>query len=275
MSITGKKINVHGIDLNVYIEGEGPPVLLLHGFPDSNELWRGIIPLLVSAGYQVIAPDQRGFGESDAPVGSKHYDMDQIASDSIALLNALGIEKAHLVGHDWGAMIGWTLACNYPEHFYDYTAISVGHLEAYKRAGWEQKRKGWYVLAFQLRFIAEMMFSAFNWAIFRKFARHHAECDHWIKDLSRPGRFTASLNWYRANGKKLFSSKTPNCIIPVMGIWSEHDMALAEDQMVNSANYVDNNFRYERLDGYSHWVPIDAPDEVSALILDFIGNDQP
>jgi pimeloyl-ACP methyl ester carboxylesterase len=86
MSIPGQRIEVNGIHLNVYVEGEGPQVLLLHGFPDSNYLWRGVIPHLVQAGYRVIAPDQRGFGESAAPEGKEHYDMGVIAKDAIALL---------------------------------------------------------------------------------------------------------------------------------------------------------------------------------------------
>ena len=270
MSISGKQIYVNGVNLNVHIEGEGTPILLLHGFPDSNALWRDVIPLLVEAGYQVIAPDQRGFGESDAPTGVKNYRIDKIVDDAIALLNALGIEKAHLVAHDWGAIIGWNLACKYADRFYSYAAISVGHPRAYATAGWEQKRKAWYTVFFQLRYIAEAVTKARDWAVFRKFTARHPEIEHWIRDLSRPGRLTASINWYRANLLRVLFGRSSRCAIPVMGIWSSDDVALAEDQMINSARYVDNSFRYERLDGYSHWIPLDAPDDTGALILDFI-----
>ena len=118
MSIKGKTLRVNGIDINVAIEGEGPAVFLLHGFPDSSALWRDVMPVLVEAGYQVIAPDQRGFGESDAPLGVKQYRMVTIVSDAITVLDALGISKAHLVAHDWGAIIGWTLAGQHGERFY-------------------------------------------------------------------------------------------------------------------------------------------------------------
>lgn len=269
MSIQGTSMEINGLNLNVVVEGEGAPVLLLHGFPDSNYLWRDVIPFLVDSGYRVIAPDQRGFGTSDAPEGKEHYDMDLIASDAIAVLDTLKIQKAKLVAHDWGAMIGWLLAGTYPERFESYTAVSVGHPKAYASAGFEQKRKGWYVLFFQLGGIAEKVFMADDWSLFRKTVNDHPEMDHWIEDLSRPGRLTAAMNWYRANLTKLWKADFPRVRIPVFGIWSTDDVALAEDQMINSAEYVDAQWRYERLEGVSHWVPVDAPGTLGRLLVDF------
>jgi pimeloyl-ACP methyl ester carboxylesterase len=269
MSIQGKNMEINGLNLNVLIEGEGEPVLLLHGFPDSNYLWRGVIPRLVNSGYKVIAPDQRGFGMSDAPEGKENYDMELIAKDAVAILDALNISEAKLVAHDWGAMIGWLLAGTYPERFESYTAVSVGHPKAYASTGFEQKKKGWYVLFFQLGGIAEKVFMAENWSLFRKTVDNHPEMDHWIEDLSRPGRLTAGMNWYRANLSKLWKAEFPRVKIPVFGIWSTEDVALAEDQMIGSAEYVDAQWRYERLEGVSHWVPVDEPDKLSSLLLNF------
>jgi len=269
VSIQGKILRINDIDINVLIEGEGPALFLLHGFPDSNALWRNVIPALLAAGYQVIAPDQRGFGESDALRGVKHYRIATIVSDAIAVLDALGIAKAHLVAHDWGAVIGWILAGQHGERFYSYTALSVGHSAAYKAGAWEQKRKAWYTVFFQLPVIAEAIFKAWNWAAFRKLVRHHPETEHWIEDLSRPGRLTASINWYRANLVKLYTADYPRVSIPVMGVWSTDDLALAEDQMVNSERFVDNRFRYERVNDCSHWIPLDEPQVVTTLLLDF------
>jgi len=269
MSLQGRTMEINGLNLNVVVEGEGEPVLLLHGFPDSNYLWRGVIPRLTKAGYRVIAPDQRGFGMSDAPEGKENYDMELIAKDAVALLDALNIAKAELVAHDWGAMIGWLLAGTYPERFESYTAISVGHPKAYLSAGLEQKKKGWYVLFFQLSGIAERIFMAKNWSLFRKTVHDHPEMDHWIKDLSRPGRLTAGMNWYRANLSKLWKAEFPRVKIPVFGIWSTGDVALTEDQMIGSAAFVDAPWRYERFEGVSHWIPVDVPDKLSDLLLDF------
>ncbi len=269
MSIKGRSMKINNLNLNVLIEGEGEPVLLLHGFPDSNYLWRGVIPNLTDSGYKIIAPDQRGFGLSDAPEGKKNYQIELIAKDVIAILDQLNINKVKLVAHDWGAMIGWYLAGTYPDHFKSYTAISVGHPSAYASAGFEQKKKGWYVLFFQLGGIAEKVFMADNWSIFRKTVNNHPEMDHWIEDLNRPGRLTAGMNWYRANLSKLWKADFPRVKIPVLGIWSTEDVALAEDQMITSAQYVDASWRYERLEGVSHWVPVDDPDRLSRLLLNF------
>ena len=267
-------MEINGLNLNVVVEGEGEPVMLLHGFPDSNYVWRDVIPLLVKAGYKVIAPDQRGFGESDAPEGKEHYDMELIAKDAIAILDALDIKKAKLVAHDWGAMIGWLLAGTYPERFESYTAISVGHAKAYAAAGLEQKKKGWYVLFFQLEGIAEKVFMANDWAIFKKTVNNHPEVEHWIKDLSRPGRLSAGMDWYRANLSKLWKADFPRVSIPVFGIWSSDDVALAEDQMINSAAYVDAVWQYERIENVSHWIPVDAPEVLSEIIIDYFKKSQ-
>ena len=269
MSLQGTNMEINGLNLNVLVEGDGEPVLLLHGFPDSNYLWRGVIPHLVQAGYRVIAPDQRGFGRSDAPEGKENYDLELIAKDAIALLDMLNIKKAKLVAHDWGAMIGWFLAGTYPDRFENYIAISVGHPKAYAAAGFEQKLKGWYVLFFQLEGIAEKAVMAKNWTLFKKTVHDHPEVDHWIEDLSRPGRLTAGMNWYRANLSKLWKFEFPRVEIPVFGIWSSDDVALAEDQMIGSAAFVDAPWRYQRLEGVSHWVPVDVPDKLSELIINF------
>ena len=270
VTMQGKKIALGGVELNVQVTGEGPAILLLHGFPDSNALWRDVTPLLVAAGFQVIAPDQRGFGASDAPKGARNYRIEYIVRDAIDLLDSLGIEKAHLVGHDWGAVIGWFLAGEHSDRFHSLTAISVGHPRAYANAGLEQKRKGLYTFFFQLRGLAEWYLSANRFARFRKWVRDYPEADRWISDLSRPGRLSAALGWYRANLRRMLTGSHPRCPLPTLGIWSSRDFALAEGQMTRSREFVDAEWRYERLEGFSHWIPLEAPRELSALILAFI-----
>ena len=173
------------------------------------------------------------------------------------------------MAHDWGAVIGWLLAGQHGERFYSFTALSVGHPAAYIAEGWEQKRKAWYTVFFQLRGITEAILKTRNWLLLRKLLNYHPEMERWIEDLSRPGRLTASLNWYRANLWELYSADFRSVSIPVMGIWSSDDIALAEDQMINSKQFVDNSFRYERVDDCSHWIPLDKPQDVARLLLDF------
>ncbi len=271
MSIKGQQLSINGINMNVLVEGEGAPVLLLHGYPDSISIWRNVIPNLVAAGHQVIVPDQRGFGLTDAPEGKENYTMDKIMADALAILDHLGLDKVQLVGHDFGAIVGWFLATNHPERFISYTAVSVGHPIAYGTAGLEQKQKAWYTLFFQFEGFAEQAAQADDWALFRMLMETSSDLEEILVDMSRPGRLTAGMNWYRANVFDLLTGAipAPNATIPVMGIFGQDDVGLVVEQMENTVNFCDAGFRFERIDG-GHWLPIDAPQVVSDLIIDFI-----
>ena len=272
-SVSAMIISANGIQLNVEVTGEGPPVLLLHGFPDSLRMWDEVTPQLVSAGFQVIAFDQRGFGQSYAPQAVSDYKVRTIVEDAIGLLERLAInEKVRLIGHDWGALIGWKLAIEHPHLIESFIAISVGHPNSYRTAGFEQKKKGWYVLAFQLRGIAELMMSANNFGRLRKLSSNQKETERWITDLSRKGRLTAALNWYRANFSELLMAPISDCMVPVMGVFSTGDVALTEEQMTNSKKYVQNFWRYERVENCGHWIPTEEPDLLSQLIIDWFNN---
>ncbi|HEY3493748.1 MAG TPA: alpha/beta fold hydrolase [Polyangiaceae bacterium] len=264
------RISVDGIELNVRVEGQGEPVVLVHGFPDSSELWRLLTPRLVSAGFRTIALDVRGFGESDAPVGKRHYRLARLADDVLAVMDAFGIEKAHLVGHDWGAATAWFLAGTRPERFHTLTALSLGHARAYLAAGIRQIVRAWYIVLILVPFVAEAVARAWSWALFRAGSAHHPESERWFRDLARPGRLTAGFNVYRANA--LSAPAAPNVSIPVLGIWSDHDVALTEQQMTLSARFVEGRFRYERIEGASHWFPLEVPELLSQLLLDFFRN---
>ena len=265
-----RRVRVNGIELNVAVAGEGPPVLLVHGFPDDHDVWRKQIPALAAAGYRVIAPDTRGCGDSDAPLGVHRYKLDLLVSDLVALLDALGIAKVRLVAHDWGAVIGWYFAVNHPERVDRYAALSVGHPTAYARGPLEQKLKGWYTVFFQIRGFAEWLMRAGHWKLFRWFTHFDEESPRWVSRLSRPGRLTAAINYYRANLVTILFRKLPSARVPVLGIWSSGDRFLAEAQMVGSKQYVDAPFRYERIEGAHHWVQLAAPDRVNALLLDYL-----
>jgi pimeloyl-ACP methyl ester carboxylesterase len=263
-----RRIDVNGVRLRVAEEGAGAPVLLLHGFPDSLELWRHQWGPLVGAGYRVIAYDQRGFGESNAPAGREAYSLDTIVADAVGVLEVLGVrEKVLLVGHDWGAVVGWVLAGRWPERVERFVAVSVGHPEAYASAGLGQKVKGWYVGLFQVRGLAEWVLSPRDFVVFRRQIGRRSEAERWVRDLSRPGRLTAGLNWYRANFGALARPAFPRVRVPVMGVWSTGDVALTERQMIGSRKYVEGPWRYERIEGVSHWIPTEAAERFNSLLL--------
>jgi len=267
----GEKFVVNGIRFNVIIEGTGPDVILLHGFPDSALIWRNQIPALVQAGYRVIVPDLRGCGESEAPTDKAGYKMDILADDVIGLMDCLGISKVKLVGHDWGAALGWFIAIWHPERVARYVAMSVGHPSSFKKGGFEQKARSWYALVFQIPVCSELIMKAFDWFILRIFTRNHPEAVNWIKDKERPGRLTAGYNWYRANMALMLFGKMSHVKIPVLGIWSDGDYYLSEKQMKLSALYVDAPWRYERIENSTHWIQPDQPERLNKLLIDYLG----
>lgn len=264
------RVNLGDVSLNVEVAGSGPPVLLLHGFPDSLALWRDVAPRLVAAGHTTIAPDLRGFGESDAPAGRGHYRMDAIVGDLVRLLAALDVrEPLHVVGHDWGAAVAWCLALARPDLVRTNMVISVGHPREYALAGLEQRRKGTYLVFWQLPGIAEWSLSRDGHAGLRHWARHHPDVEACVRDMARPGRLTAGLNWYRANFASVIFGPWPQCRVPTVGLWSSEDHCLAEDQMIKSARRMEAPWRYERIEGARHWLPLEEPGRVATLALEW------
>jgi pimeloyl-ACP methyl ester carboxylesterase len=269
-----KKIRVGELSLNVVDEGRGKPVVFLHGFPDSSHLWRHQVAALAKAGFRAIAPDLRGFGDSDQPPETKAYGLQTIVKDVVGLMDELGLERAHVVSHDFGAAVGWLLASLQPDRVERFVALSVGSPPSFSGAGFAQREKSWYMLLFQFRGIAEEILARDGWKFLREFARHHPETEKWIADLSRPGALTAALNWYRANSgpERSFSPlpPLPKVKAPTMGIWSSGDAYLTEAQMAGSAAFVEGSWRYERLEDASHWLQLDQPQRVNELLLDFL-----
>ncbi|MCE3608353.1 alpha/beta hydrolase [Massilia sp. P8910] len=260
-------LTVNGIAMHVVTEGEGPPVLLLHGFPDTHKVWRTQIDALAGAGYRVIAPDLRGFGKTEAPAKQDAYALAQLRADIVGLLDALGIARVLLVGHDWGSVIGWNVCMVAPERVERFVALSVGHPAAYTAGGPLQLLKGYYVMVFQLRGIAEAMIKAFDWRAVRKLATTPQQFEEWRADLDRPGRLTAALNYYRANLGMFFERSWPTVKVPVLGLWSANDVALTEAQMRESGKYVSATFEYQRIDKVGHWLQIEAADQINRHLL--------
>jgi len=129
------RIETDGIGLDVTVAGEGPAVILLHGWPDSHEVWRHQIPALADAGYRVIAPDLRGFGASDKPEGVEAYNILSLIGDVQGVLDHLGVDRAHVVGHDFGAAAAWAMAAFLPDRVDHLVALSVGHPNAFRSIG--------------------------------------------------------------------------------------------------------------------------------------------
>ena len=263
----------NGIGIEYEVTGEGRPVILLHGFPDSGRLWRHQVPALSGAGYKVIVPDMRGSGRSDKPGDVEAYRMHHLVSDVLAVLDDVGVSSAHVVGHDWGAAVAWAAAVGAGERVDHLVALSVGHPAAFRSAGFEQYARSWYMLLFQFPGVGERFLSDNDWAGFHRWAQH-PDADGVIADLESDDALTPGLNYYRANVPPESFLQLPLDLplvqVATMGVWSAGDFALTETQMTSSAQYVAGSWRYERIEGVGHWMQLEAPEEVNRLLLDFL-----
>lgn len=266
-------VTLNGLTFHYLDEGAGMPIVLLHGFPDTSNVWRHQIPALTQAGFRVIAPDLRGRGQTDKPEGVEAYRLSAIASDVAALLDALGIERAHIVGHDWGGATAWLFASLHPQQVDHLVALSVGHPSAQIKPSRTALEQSWYRLLFDFPDI-EPTLQYDDWYLIRTLFEGVKDLDQYIADLSQPGALTAALNWYRANmpAHRLVgpAPQLPPITAPTMGIWSSGDRYLEEDAMLRSADIVKGSWRYERVEDVDHWIPVSAPETVNRLLLDFL-----
>jgi pimeloyl-ACP methyl ester carboxylesterase len=268
------RVENDGVGIEYEVSGEGRPVVLLHGFPDCGRLWRNQVPALEQAGFRAIVPDLRGYGASDKPADVQAYALPALVGDVLAVLGDAGVQRAHVVGHDWGAALAWAFATFAPDRVDHLVAMSVGHPATFRAGdGFEQHEKSWYMLLFQFAPVAEQWLSNDGWANFRAWGRH-PDTDAAIAQLERDGSLTPGLNYYRANiPPETYLAgpmELPPIQAPTMGMWSSGDFALTEGQMTRSAAAVAGPWRYERIDGPGHWMQLEAPDEVNRLLIDFL-----
>lgn len=272
------RIETNGVGLEVELQAEGKPVVLLHGFPDSGRMWRHQVEALTQAGFRTVVPDQRGYGRSDKPTEVSAYSLPFLVADVVEMLDALSIERAHVVGHDWGAAVAWAVATFAPDRVDHLVAMSVGHPSAFAAAGTEQRERSSYMQLFVQEGVAEEVLMRDNWAVFRAMSGH-PDIDAVILDLERDKSLTTGLNWYRANmppGSSPEADQPPTVpdlgpvLVPTMGIWSSNDFALGEKQMIESSSFVKGSWRYERVEEAGHWLQLDRPETVNDLLLDFL-----
>ncbi|MFF7780237.1 alpha/beta fold hydrolase [Streptomyces tanashiensis] len=271
------RVELSEVTLDVEVSGEGPAVLLVHGFPDSHHLWRHQVPALNDAGFSTVAPTLRGFGASERPEGGPAaFHPGKHVGDLIELLAHLDLDRVHLVGHDWGSGIAQAVTQFFPDRVRSLSILSVGHLASIRSAGWEQKQRSWYMLLFQLAGVAEDWLARDDFANLREMLGEHPDAEAVIEPLRAPGALTAALDIYRAGlpaevqfGADLPAVPLPESV-PVMGMWSTGDRFLTERSMSGTAAFVSGSWRYERVEDAGHWLQLDQPEKVSELLLSFL-----
>jgi epoxide hydrolase 4 len=264
-----------------YVEaGEGPLVVLLHGFPEFWFGWRRQIAPLAAAGFRVVAPDTRGYNLSSKPEGFESYAVDLLAADIRALIGELGAEPARLVGHDWGGSIAWTTAMNHPEVVDRLAILNAAHPRRLSQGlhNPNQLRKSWYFFFFALPGLPEEVVPARDWHFFRHFLEEanppytSEELDRYVEAWSQEGAAAAMINYYRASvrqSQKEAVAKLRPISARTLVIWGDQDSYLGSDLAEPEHDDVPNLDRVERLPDASHWVHHDEADRVNELLIDF------
>ncbi|MDE3044489.1 MAG: alpha/beta fold hydrolase [Acidobacteriota bacterium] len=261
------------VELFVRDVGEGPVVVLLHGWPDTSVLWDDVVAELTADGWRCVAVDLRGCGRSSKPADVERYAMRELVGDVAAVIEALDVGPVALMGHDWGANLTWATSIFRPDLVSAMIALSVGHPTAFRSAGLEQQLKSWYTLLFAHEGLGEAFLRKNDYEAMRTWLGH-PRVDAVIDELERDGQMRTHLLWYRANiPPSAFVDDPPRLApvrVPALGLWSSGDRALSERQMRDSGSYCAAGFEFVRLEGFAHWLPIEAPREVAHEVKSFL-----
>jgi len=282
-----------GVTLNVALAGpeDAPPVILLHGFPESHRTWRGVAPLLEDD-FRLIMPDQRGFAGSDRPLDVDEYETDKLVGDIFALAEALGVERFALVGHDWGGAIAWPAAMRNDPRLTKLAIVNAPHPLIFQKSLIEdadQRAASQYINWFRVpeaeKAIEAMGFEAF----FQKTFMSHVELasvseeekQQYIAEWSQPGGMLPMLNWYRATKlivpppgatvavPDFLLRAFPKIHVPTLVVWGMKDPALLPLQLEGLEALVDD-LTVVKLPDAGHFAPWEAPDQVASALRDFL-----
>jgi epoxide hydrolase 4 len=277
-----ERVVTDGIALHVTIAGEGPPIVLLHGFPEHWWSWRFQIPVLARAGYSVWAPDLRGYNGSDRPEPITAYGLRHLVSDAAALVRATGAARAHVIGHDWGGIIAWTLAGYHPELIDRLIILNAPHMKIYARKVWRSTQflRSAYVPLFATPVLAERVLRARDFMLLRRSIRSLAvraqaigdrDIDCYVDALRPAGALRAALAYYRANmrGDAMRWAAAARISAETLLIWAMHDPALSP-VLIDGIEDVAPRARVHQIKNCGHWVQAEAAAEVNEMLLRFL-----
>ncbi len=251
---------------------DGPGVLLLHGFPQLSLEWTAQLAALGAAGYHAVAPDQRGYAASNRPEAVAAYAMDELVADVVAMLDALGWERAHLVGHDWGGSVAWHVAGRHPDRLRSLTIASTPHPLAMSRVlatSASQQEKSGYMQLFRQEGTAEDLLLADDAAVLRAVYRGLPTTETYVAHFRERPALTAALNWYRTM-RRDDGEKTGTIRVPTLYVWGEDDFALGREVAEATGGLVEGEYTFVPLAGAGHWLPEASADELNALLLDHL-----
>jgi epoxide hydrolase 4 len=275
-----------GVRLHYVEAGEGPLVVLLHGFPEFWYSWRHQIPALAAAGYRVVAPDMRGYDLSDKPQDWHAYDTGLLAGDIAGLIRSFGEQRAYVVGHDWGAAVAYAVAMGHPDVVRRLAILNVPHparmLEGFRT--FRQLRKSWYMFFFQIPKLPEYLIARDDFSFAKRSLRADSkdafsdgDLERYVEAWSQPGALTGMINYYRAALRRS-PRKTLAQLKPIeaqtLVIWGMRDRHLGSELAEPAPEWVPN-VRVERIAEATHWVQHDAPERVNELLVGFLDDTRP
>ncbi len=273
---------INGIRMHYVQAGSGNQLaVLLHGFPECWYAWRHQIPVLAEQ-FTVVVPDMRGYNETEKP--ARGYELNVLVDDIAALIRHTGRERAHVVGHDWGGAIAWSIAIARPELVERLVVLNAPHLARFSpRNGMtlRQARRSWYMLFFQIPWLPEALIRATDFRFLKDALRGAIRDTNKISDdeirfftqaIARPGALTAAINYYRRglfNSGGIFKGTGLRVQAPTLLLWGEEDTYLGKELVPGTERFVPN-LRVHSIPGCSHWVQQDRPDIVNAQLRAFL-----
>ncbi len=284
---THRETNVAGVRLHYVEAGDGPLIILLHGFPEFWYAWRHQIPALADAGFRVLAPDMRGYNLSDKPRGIAPYRLDRLVEDVTGLIRHAGERSAHVAGHDWGGGVAWCFALRRPKEVRRLVVLNSPHPAAFAR---ELRTPGqlvrsWYMFFFQIPRLPEALIRAEGFGALRRTLERDplrpgaftpADIQEYVCAAAQPGALTAAINYYRAafrDGPGEAAKMTAPIRCPTLLLWGERDRYL-NGRLTQGLEAWVPNLRVERIPKASHWVQADAPERVNRLMIDFLSEER-
>ncbi|MEN8248553.1 MAG: alpha/beta hydrolase [Bacteroidota bacterium] len=272
-----KKLNLGKLTFSYLDSGKETDelVILLHGFPETSFMYHDLIEGISAKGFYCVAPNMRGYSSGARPSGRKHYTRDKLTQDVIDIAQELGKEKFHLVGHDWGAAIGWQVVHDYPDRILSWTALSVPHTQSFFEAilnDKDQQKKSEYIKMFQFPFLPEMKIRSKNYKLLRKlwYAQSEEEVEDYLAVIKEKGALTAMLNYYRANYKALKRADQETILgdiqVPTLFLWGSKDIAVGKVAVENGHRFMKGDYKFLELDA-GHWLVQEKYDEVKEAII--------
>ena len=282
----GQLYDINGLRLHAVVKGNGPVVLLLHGFPENWYAWRHQINALSKAGFKAVAPDLRGYNKSQRPTNVSDYHIERLCEDVDGWIGLFGNNPVHLVAHDWGGAIAWYYAATRPEKLATLTILNAPHPKLFNqhlRKNPRQLLRSWYMLFFQIPWLPEALIRADLEGTFRRTFKGWAIkkemfTDEVIEAFAQPmktsGALTAGINYYRAIFRDTHSfkeaGKFPKIEVDTQVIWADSDRALGKELCDGLEDQMEGHFEIHHIPDCSHWVQQEQPEKVNEYLLDFL-----